>query len=46
MNKNSVVQQFTGASIIKGYVVKIFGEVYNRETSKRLAEQNLSMRGN
>ena len=28
----SFVQQFSGATVIRGYVVKIFGEVFNRET--------------
>ena len=27
-----MIQQFSGATVIRGYVVKIFGEVLNRET--------------
>ena len=30
----SVIQQFSGATVIRGYVVKIFGEVFHREAIK------------
>ena len=31
-----MIQQFSGATVIRGYVVKIFGEVFNRVTVKML----------
>ena len=40
---NSVVQQFSGATVIRGYVVKIFGEVFNRENFKHLKDLNMSI---
>ena len=36
-----MIQQFSGATVIRGYVVKIFGEVFNRETVKML-DNNLT----
>lgn len=37
----SLIQQFSGATVIRGYVVKIFGEVFDRE-HKSLLNENLS----
>ena len=33
-----MAQQFSGATVIRGYVVKIFGEVFHRETSPGLGD--------
>ena len=30
----SLIQQFSGATVIRGYVVKIFGEVFHREATQ------------
>ena len=32
------MQQFSGATVIRGYVVKIFGEVFHRETEAGLGD--------
>ena len=32
------MQQFSGATVIRGYVVKIFGEVFHRETETNLGD--------
>ena len=39
----SFIQQFSGATVIRGYVVKIFGEVFHRETIKELGNNNTAL---
>ena len=40
---SSFVQQFSGATVIRGYVVKIFGEVFHREIVRELGNNVTSL---